>query len=90
MTEIRLDRMHKPRAFSYFPHSRRGVGPYGPEAASNFRIPDTLCHSLLRMQMPREILLAVRFGVQHIVFLKGLQLMQQKHQHDADQKRNEG
>ena len=28
-----------PCAFSYFPHSRRGVGPYGPEA--EFLTPDT-------------------------------------------------
>ena len=41
-------------------------------------------HSLLRMQMPREVFLAVRFGVQYIMFLKGLQLMQKKHQHEAD------
>jgi hypothetical protein len=42
--------------------------------------------SLLCMQMSSQFFFAVRLGIQHIVFLKRLQLMQEKHQYDADQK----
>jgi hypothetical protein len=53
-------------------------------AFDDSRLKDKLLLNSLRMQMPRQLLLAVRFGIQDIMFLKRLQLMQEKHQHDAD------